>query len=127
MEKRFVVTQCRFHAVDRTKLIISGWMGVEETDSVGIKVMLDKEPLEYHIEKKINTGIAMMEMEEGRTRPKYIYAVHVTLPEDWKKKRELQLTTKDSADENPAKDFQISVMKLKKKVRAGIPCQMQKI
>ena len=70
MEKRFVVTQCRFHAVDRTKLIISGWMGVEETDSVGIKVMLDKEPLEYHIEKKINTGIAMMEMEEGRTRPK---------------------------------------------------------
>ena len=117
MEKRFVVTQCRFHAVDRTKLIISGWMGVEETDSVGIKVMLDKEPLEYHIEKKINTGIAMMEMEEGRTRPKYIYAVHVTLPEDWKKKRELQLTTKDSADENPAKDFQISVMKLKKKVK----------
>lgn len=40
MDKRFIMTQCRFHAIDRTQLFISGWFTKGDETSNKITVLL---------------------------------------------------------------------------------------
>lgn len=75
MDKRFIMTQCRFHAIDRTQLFISGWFTKGDETSNKITVLLDQEHLEYRIEKEINTGVVLMKVEPGQRKPKYMYRI----------------------------------------------------
>ena len=75
MDKRFIMTQCRFHAIDRTQLFISGWFTKGDETTNKITVLLDQEHLEYRMEKEINTGVVLMKVEPGQRKPKYMYRI----------------------------------------------------
>ena len=121
MDKRFIMTQCRFHAIDRTQLFISGWFTKGDETSNKITVLLDQEHLEYRMEKEINTGVVLMKVEPGQRKPKYMYRICVSLPKNWEQRKELKLVITDPASGVQYKDYSTSVSKLKK-MKKNLEC-----
>lgn len=91
MINSFVIDGCRFHAKNKNKYLVKGWFADEsQVDKHRIEVWLDEEKLEYTIEKKINTGIALFPEQEGNV-PVWIYSIWITLPDNIENAKELKV------------------------------------
>lgn len=113
MENKFIVEGYRFHAKDRGKLLITGWVPKGEEKKHELQVRLGDEKIHFTLERHLNIGIALQDSE--KENPKYIYSLWVDIPDQFD--GAASLIVMDCIDGQKKEVYKIAGKKILKKRR----------
>lgn len=109
MKNEFYVTTCRFHVLDRSKLLIQGWFQENKFGKNKLHVYMDKKELQYEIEQMTDIMDAHRAPNDT-TEAKNRYYLWITLPLEWRNAEKLLLI--NECDEQKKTIFTLSKEKL---------------
>jgi len=110
MDNRFRVSTYRFHTLESSKLLVTGFFETGDVGESRLIIKLDKQELSYTFEEiKRLEGGSVFRMRDDITKDYYVW---IELPEHWKKARQLQIYVVNQSENKRV--FRISVSKLKR-------------